>query len=104
MYTKDMMYIDNWRIVAAKLCLSTTGIWFDIMTSIPWSFMDLHSYLVSLLFPCPYTRGLRKDTKQACASAGPTITIANDNRVLRIIKVLRMMRIARILRLVKFVT
>jgi hypothetical protein len=51
MYTEDMMYIDNWRIVAAKLCLSTTGIWFDIMTSIPWSFMDLHSYLVSLPFP-----------------------------------------------------
>jgi hypothetical protein len=41
---------------------------------------------------------------QGCVAAGPTITIANDNRVVRVIKVVRMMRIARILRLVKFVT
>ena len=45
-----MAYIDDWRSVAAQLCLSTTGIWFDIVTSIPWSFMDLHAYLVGTPF------------------------------------------------------
>jgi hypothetical protein len=48
-YTEDMAYVDDWRLVAAKLCLSPTGVWFDVVTSIPWSFIDLHSYLVSLL-------------------------------------------------------
>jgi hypothetical protein len=104
MYTEDMAYIDNWRLVASKLCMSATGIWFDIVTSIPWSFMDLHSYQVMLLFPWRWTQGLRTNTNQSCVSAGPTITIANDNRVVRIIKILRMMRIARIMKLVKFVT
>jgi hypothetical protein len=46
-YTEEMVYVDNWRLVAAKLCLSPTGIWFDCVTSIPWSFMDLHAYRVS---------------------------------------------------------
>ncbi len=99
-----MAYIDNWRLVAARLCMSATGIWFDIVTSIPWSFMDLHSYQVTLLLPRRWTRGLTTNMNQRCVSSGLTITIANDNRVVRIIKVMRMMRIARILRLVKFVT
>ncbi len=100
-----MVYIDNWRLVAAKLCMSPTGIWFDCVTSIPWSFIDLHSYLVSIISPVAAAMDVwTENVFQGCVSAGSTFTIANDNRVVRIIKVMRMMRIVRILRLVKFVT
>jgi hypothetical protein len=45
-YNEDMQFIDDWRAIAARNLMSISGFWFDSGTSIPWSFMDLHFYLV----------------------------------------------------------
>ena len=43
-YTDDMVYIDDWRAVAARTAMSVSGFWFDCATSIPWSYLDLVAY------------------------------------------------------------
>jgi hypothetical protein len=45
-YNEDLQFIDDWRTIALRNFLSIFGFWFDSATSIPWSFMDLHFYLV----------------------------------------------------------
>ncbi len=42
-YDNDLNYVDDWKWVAKQNLLSPTGFWFDAVTSIPWSFLDLHS-------------------------------------------------------------
>ncbi len=42
-YDNDLNYVDDWQWVAKQNLLSPTGFWFDAVTSIPWSFLDLHS-------------------------------------------------------------
>ncbi len=38
--------MDDWRHIAAAYLFSVFGFWFDSVTSIPWSYMDLHLYMV----------------------------------------------------------
>ncbi len=46
MYNHEQEYIDDWLLVASTYFWSIFGFWFDCVTSIPWSFMDLHFYMV----------------------------------------------------------
>ena len=39
-------YVDDLRIVASKYIMSFSGFWFDTVTSVPWSYLDLYSSLV----------------------------------------------------------
>ena len=48
-YKEDMEFIDDWGTIALRNLLSVSGFWFDCVTSIPWSFMDLHYYMVQYL-------------------------------------------------------
>ena len=45
-FDEDLVYIDDWRRIAAINLMSVSGFWFDCATSIPWSLMDLHFDLV----------------------------------------------------------
>ena len=45
-YDHKLEYVDDWRLVASTYLMSLFGFWFDCVTSIPFSFMDLHFYLV----------------------------------------------------------
>jgi hypothetical protein len=45
-YTHDMTYQDDFVTSVKRNLLSVTGFWFDCVTSIPWSYMDMHFYLV----------------------------------------------------------
>ena len=51
-YNVDMTYDDDMVSVARKNLLSVSGFWFDCVTCIPWSYMDLRVYLVSPHRPC----------------------------------------------------
>ncbi len=42
----EQEYIDDWSHVATAYLTSIFGFWFDSVTSIPWSFIDLHFYVV----------------------------------------------------------
>ncbi len=46
MYDQDLNYVDDWQCVAKRNLQALSGFWFDAVTSIPWSFLDLHSSLV----------------------------------------------------------
>jgi hypothetical protein len=45
-YAEDLTYKDDFFTVFRKNISAVTGFWFDCVTSIPWSFMDIHFYLV----------------------------------------------------------
>ncbi len=45
-HTEDLEYIDEWGTVVSKTLKSVSGFWFDSFTSIPWSYLDLDSYMV----------------------------------------------------------
>jgi hypothetical protein len=45
-HNHEQEYIDDWRHVASAYLMSIFGFWFDSVTSIPWSFMDLHFYML----------------------------------------------------------
>jgi hypothetical protein len=40
-------YVDEFHVVASSYILSYSGFWFDALTSVPWSYLDLYSYRVS---------------------------------------------------------
>ena len=42
-------YCDDFRVISAQYISSFSGFWFDVVTSIPWSFNDLYAYQVSML-------------------------------------------------------
>ncbi len=46
LYTESLDYIDDLPSVMRMNLTSPWRFWFDCVTSIPWSCMDLHSYLV----------------------------------------------------------
>ncbi len=46
-YRVDLTYDDDMASICQQNLISPTGFWFDCVTSIPWSFMDLRVYLVS---------------------------------------------------------
>jgi hypothetical protein len=48
-YTEEMEFIDDWGAIALRNLTSFSGFWFDCVTSIPWSFMDLQYYMVQYL-------------------------------------------------------
>ena len=52
----DLTYDDDLLSVARKNVCSPSGFWFDCVTSIPWSYMDLHFYLVPSHLPLTHTR------------------------------------------------
>ena len=54
-YTQDMTYKDDLSGSIRRNLSSISGFWFDCITSIPWSFMDLHFYLVVLASLKPNT-------------------------------------------------
>jgi hypothetical protein len=45
-YKIDMTYEDNLVVCITRNLSSFSGFWFDCVTSIPWSYMDMHFYLV----------------------------------------------------------
>ena len=45
-YNHDMTYQDDLLVSVRRNLSSVTGFWFDAVTSIPWSYMDMHFYLV----------------------------------------------------------
>jgi len=78
-YTSEHEYIDEWRVVAAHVSMSFSSFWFDCVTSIPWSWIDLQVFLT-------------------CASQ--VSGTSGDSRVVRAAKVFRAFRIIRILKIV----
>jgi hypothetical protein len=52
----DMTYDDDLISVAKKNVCSASGFWFDCITSIPWSYMDLNFYMVRPHPPKPTIR------------------------------------------------
>ena len=40
-------YVDDIGTIAKNYVFSYNGFWFDAITSVPWSFLDLYSYQVS---------------------------------------------------------
>jgi hypothetical protein len=45
-YNTDMSYVDDFGSIVMRNMLSVTGFWFDLVTSIPWAYVDLSFYLV----------------------------------------------------------
>ena len=45
-YDQDLNYVDDWKFVLKLNLSSISGFWLDCLTSIPWSWMDMHAYLV----------------------------------------------------------
>lgn len=45
-FRQDTTYCDSKRIVALRQLRSPFAFWFDSVTSIPWSYFDLETYLV----------------------------------------------------------
>jgi hypothetical protein len=39
-------YCDNIKEIAVKYFTSFSGFWFDLITSLPWSFNDLYAHQV----------------------------------------------------------
>ena len=46
-----MSYVDDFSRIVMRNVLSVSGFWFDLITSIPWSYVDLGFYLVMLPEP-----------------------------------------------------
>ena len=51
-YAHDMTYQDDLVVSVKRNLSSLSGFWFDCVTSIPWSYMDLYFYLV-IFQPAP---------------------------------------------------
>jgi hypothetical protein len=45
-FEEDMTYQDDFLVSLRKNLSSISGFWFDCVTSIPWSYIDLNFYLV----------------------------------------------------------
>lgn len=45
-YDKNGAYVDEMGLVARKYCKSFTAFWFDIITSLPWTYLDYIALLV----------------------------------------------------------
>ena len=68
-YDEDMNYVDRLSRVLLRYTTSVMGFWFDSITSIPWSCLDLQSYLVSssasiLIWPATESKWSRCELKQ----------------------------------------
>jgi hypothetical protein len=121
----DMTYNDDILSIARRNLCSLSGFWFDCVTSIPWSYLDLHFYLVKFLTPLERSNlqqtntpsfflthlsfkfrqeSLRNPALQACTPDGTGGSTNSNARVIRAVKILRILRIVRFLKLVKFVT
>ena len=46
-------YVDDFGAVARNYVLSYSGFWFDSITSIPWSYLDLYAYQASISIHIP---------------------------------------------------
>ncbi len=49
-YDSADKYIDDIRTIVLKSLMALGGFWFDCITSLPWSFMDLYAYQVHISF------------------------------------------------------
>jgi hypothetical protein len=47
-YDNGEKYIDDVKKIFYKSLMALGGFWFDCVTSLPWSFMDLYAYKVLL--------------------------------------------------------
>ena len=45
-------YVDEFQAVARNYAFSYSGFWFDALTSVPWSYLDLYSYQVRVQQIC----------------------------------------------------
>ncbi len=45
-YEKNENYVDNILTVAITVVTNPAGFWFDLFTSIPWSYFDMLAYRV----------------------------------------------------------
>jgi hypothetical protein len=45
-FDERLGYIDDPKEIAMRNLTSFTSFWFDCVTSIPWSYIDMHQYLV----------------------------------------------------------
>jgi hypothetical protein len=48
-YDNNGAYVDDMREVAKRYTMSFSSFWFDLSTSLPWSYLDLYAYQVLLL-------------------------------------------------------
>ncbi len=113
-FNTDMSYVDDFYCIVKRNLQSVSGFWFDLVTSIPWAYVDLGFFLVI----CPARRRVCTASPpdsvlvvlhcaQDCkwdVSGAVTVTTTGNERVIRIVKVLRILRIAKVLKLVKLVT
>ncbi len=47
-YDSSGTYVDSIALVAKRYTMSITAFWFDITTSLPWSYLDVYAYQVPL--------------------------------------------------------
>ena len=43
---EDLSYCDEWKSIALRNLRSVTGFWFDVVTSIPFSYLDIYFHQV----------------------------------------------------------
>jgi hypothetical protein len=82
-FDTDMTYIDDLRRIVRRNLLSLSGFWFDCVTSIPWSYVDVSFYLVMIIGCVASQRGgsgrARRDR-----SAAPSALIWSSSAGLQI--------------------
>lgn len=120
-------YFDDMKMIMIRNFTSISGFWFDLVTSIPWSYLDVNAYkvkhfkfaavydtarthisynyygrtvfqnLLPGLFLAVYVR------VQACIEHLESPILGSETKIFRIVKILRMLKIIRLLKAVKVV-
>jgi hypothetical protein len=65
-------YVDDPMEVLHRKLTSLSGFWFDFVTSLPWSYLDLHAYWVPPRPSVPYAShpfAAPLDTRGSCRGA-----------------------------------
>ena len=47
-YDQNGKFVDDLRTVSLRYVSSVNSFWFDLVTSLPWSYLDLYAYQVTL--------------------------------------------------------
>ena len=111
-YDSEFNYVDKASWVLRKYLTSPMGFWFDALTSIPWSWIDIHSYLVTDLSSSPVAGFsliicMLGQQELNCDSSNQSVTNAQsrtgNERAIRIAKIFRILRIMRVLKMARFV-
>ena len=74
-FEKNEQYVDDISIVAYTVLTSPSGFWFDLFTSVPWSYFDVMAYQASgtsdVLFRIRF--GLNSQIQDAQRERGPVV-------------------------------